>query len=283
MSRSKSEMASGVDSTPMQKGSPGATRARLNGVALPASYGSWSLVSEPILLGLLVAPSWAALFFALAGFLTFLLNQPLKIILTDRQRGRRYARTRLALRVVIVYLMLAAVCFAVVIWLVGLRPFLPLVLAAPLLIIFTIYDQRPGRHWQAELSAPAGFSAITASIALATGWSFPAAFVLWGVMIARSVPAVLYIRARLRLAKNKPVTIGPAIGLHLLALIAVCSLVWLRLVPATAVIAFLILFIRAVVGLSSYRREIAPMRLGWIETAFGLLTVLIIAVGYWLL
>ncbi|UCC52059.1 MAG: YwiC-like family protein [Anaerolineaceae bacterium] len=276
-------MASGSDSITTKKAGPDKSGSRLKRVALPASYGSWSLVSEPILLGIMVAPSWGGLLLALAGFLTFLLNQPLKIILADRQRGRQYARTRLAFRVAAIYILLAAICFAMVIWLLGLEPFLPLIVAVPLLIVFTVYDNRPGRSWQAELSAPTGFSAISASIALAAGWDLPLAFALWAVMIGRSVPAVLYVRARLRLAKGKPAASGPAIGAHILALLAALLLVWLSLVPWTAVLVFLILLVRAIVGLSRYRREFAPMTLGWIETGIGLMSVLFLAAGYWTL
>jgi hypothetical protein len=37
------------------------------------------------------------------------------------------------------------------------------------------------------------------------------------------------------------------------------------------------------VGLSRYRREFAPMTLGWIETGIGLMSVLFLAAGYWTL
>jgi hypothetical protein len=222
------------------------------------------------------------LLLALAGFLTFLLDQPLKIILTDRQRGRQYARTRLAFRVILIYLLLTAVCFYVAVWLVGLRPLLPLIMAVPLLVVFIVYEQRPGRWWQAELSAPTAFSAISAAISLAAGWDILPALALWAVMIARSVPAVLYVRARLRLAKGKEAQSGPAMGAHMLALVAIALLVILNLVPQTAVLAFLILLLRAAIGLSPYRRDFPPMTLGWIETGVGLMTVLIIAVGYWM-
>ncbi len=275
-------MTAGPDSKQTEKADSGTAKPRLKSVALPSSYGSWSLVSEPILLGLLVAPSWPGLLLAFVGFLSFLLNQPLKIILTDRQRGRQYARTRLAFRVAVIYLLFTALCLAVLIWLVGLQPLLPLALAVPLLIIFFVYDNRPGRSWQAELSAPTGFSAISAGIALAAGWDLAPAFALWVVMIARSVPAVLYIRARLRLAKGKKANSGPAMGAHMLALVVVALLVIAGLVPATAVLAFLLLLLRAAIGLSPYRRDFPTMTLGWIEMATGLTTVLLIAVGYWL-
>jgi len=272
-------MASGANSSQTNKSS---ANSRLKSVALPPSYGSWSLVSEPILLGLLSAPSWPGLLIALAGLLTFLLNQPFKIILADRQRGRQYARTRLARWVALVYLFFATVCFLGAIWLVGLLPLLPLALAIPLLLIFIVYEVRPGRSWQAELSAPAAFSAIAASIAIAANWDLVPALALWVMMIARSLPAVLYVRARLRLAKGKETNSAPAMGAHMLALVVIAVLAGLSLAPPTAVLAFLILLLRAAIGLSPYRRSYPPMTLGWIETAIGLFTVLLIALGYWI-
>jgi hypothetical protein len=271
--------ASGENASSAGKGS---SKPRLKTVALPASYGSWSLVSEPILLGLFVAPSWSGLLIALAGLFAFLSNQPLKIILADRQRGRHYARTQLAQRIALIYFILAAALFLVTFWQVGLWLLLPVGLAVPLLIIFVVYDNRPGRSWQAELAAPAAFSAVAAGIAIAAGWSIFPALALWLIMIARSLPAVLYVRARLRLAKGKQINAIPAIATHMLALVLIIVLTAWRLVPASAVLAFLILLLRAAVGLSRYRRDIQPMTLGWIETATGLFTVLLIAIGYWL-
>jgi hypothetical protein len=256
--------------------------SRLKTVALPASYGSWSLVSEPILLGLLAAPSWPGLFIAVAGLLTFLLNQPFKIILADRQRGRHFARTCLAWRVARFYLLLLAVFLLAFIGLVGWQPLLPLAMAIPLLLVFIIYDNRPGRSWQAELAAPAAFSAIAAAIPLAAGWDLASALPFWAIMIARADPAVLYVRARLRLAKGQPARLGPALGAHLLALAAVAILNFLNLAPPTALFAFLILLLRAALGLSPWRRSYTPMTLGWIETAIGLCTVLLVALGYWI-
>ena len=269
-----------IDSKPNKATRP--AKKPWKSVALPASYGSWSLVSEPILLGLLVAPTWAGLLLALVGFFSFLIYQPLKIILADRRRGRTYARTRLAAQFALLYLVLLTVSLLAAIGLVGPLPLLPLAIAAPLMVIYVIYDQRPGRNWQSELIAPVAFSAISAAVALAAGWEYAPAFALWAVMAARAVPAVLYVRARLRLAKGQPVATAPAVVSHLLALVLIGALVWVGLVPWTAVLAFLILLFRAVLGLSKYRRDFPPMTLGWIETATGLVVVLIVAVGYWL-
>jgi hypothetical protein len=142
-------------------------------VALPAEKGSWSLVSEPILLGLLVAPSWGGAALAVGAFALFLCNRPLKVYLADRRRGRSYERTALALRYLVIYGVIALVGLAAGGALGGWRPFAPLIAAAPLLAVFMAYDQRPGRFWQAELIAPVAFAAIVAAMALADGWAWP--------------------------------------------------------------------------------------------------------------
>lgn len=255
---------------------------RWQAVALPAEHGSWSLVIEPILLGLLVASTWAGLFLGLAGFCAFLAHQPVKISLLDRKRGRFYARTQLATRYAFLYLGLAVVFLSAAVWLVGLRPLLPLAVAVPLMLIFGIYDQRPGRHWQAELSAPIAFAAIAAAIPLAAGWSWATAVALWIVMAARSAPSILYVRSRLRLSKGKAAQRKRAWLAHLIALALVVVLVWWNLLPATAVVAMLILLARALVGLSPYRRNWSAKTIGFLEIGFGLLTAFLVALGYWI-
>lgn len=259
---------------------PQANKLRIRAVALPAEHGSWSLVAEPILLGLLVAPSWAGLCLALAAFFAFLAHQPLSIVWGDARRGRRYARTALATRFALGYTAVTLVCAVLAIWLAGWTPLLPFVLALPLMFVFVLYDQRTGRHWQAELAAPVAFAAVSAAIPLAGGWTWPTALALWCVMIARSVPAVLYVRARLRLVKGKPAQVGLALLAQLGGLLGVALLVWWGLLPWTAVVALLILLGRAASGLSRWRRPLSTKALGFVETGLGLLTAVLVAVGF---
>lgn len=250
-------------------------------VALPAEHGSWSLVIEPILLGLLVAPSWGGLLLALAGFALFLLQRPLAIVWGDWRRGRQYARTRVAARFALLYGAVAVVAGLAAVWVAGWRPLLPAVAALPLLAIFLIYSQRPGRSWQAELAAPVAFSAISTAIALADGWAVAPALALWAVMAARSVPAILFVRARLRLDKGKPARPAAAIAVHGLAIVAILPLVWAGLLPWTSILALVVLLGRAIWLLAPWRWRCTVKQLGFLETGFGLLTVLLIAAGYW--
>jgi hypothetical protein len=163
----------------------------------------------------------------------------------------------------------------------GVRSFFPLLLALPLLLVFIVYDQRPGRSWQAELAAPIAFSAVVSAIALAGGWSFPAALALWAFMIARSVPAILFIRVRLRLDKGKSVKPWGTYLAHLVAVLVVGTIAWLGWLPWSAVLATVILLARSVWGLSAYRWQSSVKALGFLETGFGLMAVLLVAAGYW--
>lgn len=255
-------------------------------IALPAEHGSWSLTTEPILLGLLVAPTWAGLFMAIAAFAVFLINRPLKIYWTDRRRGRTYERTAIAWRFVVFYGAIALAASAMTFALAGWRPFAPFALALPLLLIFMAYDQRPGRHWQAELTAPAAFAAVAAAIGLAGGIAWLPALGLWGFMIARSVPTVIFVRARLRLDKDKEggrgESVPATIAIHVLAVVVVAALVWVGWLPWAAILAVVILLARAIWGLSDYRWRASVQALGFLEVGFGMLSALIVAIGFWL-
>lgn len=274
-----------ADSIPVEQRRPIRTPS-YKSVALPAEHGSWSLVSEPILLGLLVAPTLAGLTMALSAFTVFLINRPLKVYWTDRRRGRFYARTGLAMRFLLLFGAIALVAAVITFALAGWRPFVPFLLGAPLLLIFMAYDQRPGRFWQAELAAPAAFAAVATAIALAGGMAWQPALGLWGFAIARAVPAVIFVRARLRLDKGKAAGPGESIPAtiftHVLAVIGVLALVWIGWLPWAAVVAAVFLLARAIWGLSEYRWRSSFKALGLLETAFGTLSVLIVAIGVWL-
>jgi hypothetical protein len=96
----------------------------------------------------------------------------------------------------------------------------------------------------------------------------------------------LFIRARLRLDKGKAAGPGDSIPgallAHVLAVAGVAALVWVEWLPWTAVLAAGLLLARAIWGLSAYRWRMSVIALGFLETGFGLLSVLIVAAGFWL-
>lgn len=254
------------------------------GIALPVEHGSWGLTLEPVLLGLLVAPTLAGALLALAAVSVFLTRQPFRVLQIERRRGNLGTRYRMAFRFTVIYAGAGLLLFAAA-WYLSPQPFLlPLLAAIPFVLIFYYYDTRhESRSWQAELAAPVAFSAVTASIALLGGWSLSVALALWGVMAARSIPSVLYVRARLRLDKGKGQPhITTVVLAHLLALIVIVGLVWQQHLPALTLAAFLALLVRASVCLSKHRRALAVKTIGFIEVGLGALTVVLVALGFYL-
>lgn len=260
---------------------PTTSSPRLRTIALPAEHGSWGLTLEPILLGLLVAPSWGGVGLGIGAFGLFLLRWPFKVAQTS-YRQKRTIRLNLALRFVVLYGLLSIVGFALAIWQAGWQPLWPFLLALPFGLIFYHYDrQNRSRSWQAELAGPIAFSATATSIALAGGWQVAPALALWGVLVARAIPSILFVRSRIRLDRDRPHQPLLALGTHGLALLAVGWLSGLGWLPTITLGVFILLLLRAIWGLSPYRRAVPIKVIGFSELAWGLLTVLTVAVGWW--
>ncbi len=182
-----------------------AVRPRMRTVALPAEHGGWSLTLEPVLLGLLVAPSGAGWLLGVAAFLGFLARTPLKLALVDRWRRRRLERTILAERIAAVELAALIAVLAAATMLGGAELWLPLALAAPFVGVELWYDVRSrGRRLVPELAGSVGIGAFAAAIALAGGEARLVAFGLWAVVAARAVAAMPFVRVQLQRAKARP-------------------------------------------------------------------------------
>jgi hypothetical protein len=110
-------------------------RSLLRAVAVPSEHGGWGLTAEPVLLGLLVAPSLAGAALAAAAVLAFLARTPLKAVLVDRWRHRRLPRTVLAERVSAVELLACGTLLTAAALQAGRAWWAPLVAALPLLVV----------------------------------------------------------------------------------------------------------------------------------------------------
>ncbi|RME98157.1 MAG: prenyltransferase [Chloroflexi bacterium] len=258
-------------------------KPNLKTIALPASHGGWGFLFEPILLGLLVAPSMAALWLGVAASGAFLSQQPLKLALTDRRKGRRYPRSIWAERLAALYLAVAAAGL-VLAW--ASSPFafwLPLLLAVPLAAVQLYYDARNrGRELIPELFGAGALGAVASAAAMAAGWSAGPALALWVILFARTVGSVVYVRARLRLERGQKIRRLPVTLTHLLAALIIAGLAVAGLAPWLAVAALLVLLGRSLFGLSAQRRVVKPKIVGFQEMAYGLLTVLLTTIGYFL-
>lgn len=256
-------------------------RVRLKSIALPPEHGAWGFLLEPLVAGLLIAPSWAGLSLALGVVGAFLARHPLKIALTDRVKGKRYARTAAAERVAAVYCALGAIGFAGAVALAGFGMLVPLVLAAPLaLVLFAGALSNRARDLLPELAGAVALAVSAASIALAGGESLAVALALWAILAARDVPSILYVRSRLRLERGKPHAPGVVWASNGLAVAAILALVLAGAAPVLALAAMLVLAIRAAHGLSPYRTGSRPQTIGFLEMGYGLLTVILAAAGF---
>lgn len=256
---------------------------RVRNVALPVEHGGWGLSLEPVTLGLLVAPSLPGLFLAIAALAAFLARHPLKLVMADRRRGRRFRRTPVAVRFALLYTIIASLSLLAVIKTAGSYQFLlPLVLASPLALIQLGYDRMSrSRALLAELAGATAMAAVASSIALADGWPLGLAFGLWAILAARFVPTILYVRARLRMLHGKEAAMENVLTIHAFSLIAALLLAWTRLASALAAVALLILLARALFGLSGDDRAASAKQIGIRELGFGAMTVIFIALGHY--
>lgn len=258
-----------------------AGRVRLKTVALPVEHGGWGLSLEPLVLGLILAPSVAGAFLALATMGAFLARHPLKLAVGDFRRGRRFPRTPLAERFVLLYGTIALLAFIAAVMTGRLAMLWPLMLAAPLAIVQVSYDSLGrSRALLPELAGSSALAATASSIALAGGWQTGPALALWAALVARVVPSIIYVRARLLLIHGEQPAIAPVIMLQAAGLAVVSLLAWAKLIPYLAASAFLILLVRAVLGLSKGRQQVTAKQVGIRELCFGAMTILAIIIGY---
>lgn len=240
----------------------------------PREHGSWSLALEPLLFGLIAAPSAAGGGLALAVMMAFLARRPLRVALGDASPGRRAGARGPLVGLVgaATVLWLGAVVLGGWGWLVWLLP------ATAAGAVFLRYDLRgAGREETAEIAGAGAFALVPAALAALGGWSAPAAGALALVMLGRTVPAVLGVRAGLRAAKTGERRAGPAVGGAVLALLVGVALVRAGHAPAVAVAWLAGLAGRTMFLLVWPRPAWRARTLGMIETVLGVGFVLSVA------
>jgi hypothetical protein len=259
-------------------------RVRARTVALPVEHGGWSIALEPVALGLLVAPSLAGCFLAIATLGAFLARQPLKLVLADRRRGRRFPRTAVAEKFLALYAGIAiASALAATATAVSYAFLLPLLLSVPLVAVQLACDATGrSRALAPELAGSVGLAAVAASIALADGWTLQTSSALWALLALRFAPTILYVRARLRLLHRESPAKLPVLLAHVAAFGLACLLAWTGAASLLVVPAFLALLLRARIGLAARQGEGNAKRVGISEILYGALTVCAIAAGQFL-
>ena len=237
-------------------------------LALPAEHGGWGFLFEPIALGLLVAPSWGGALVAAAAVCAFLARHPWKLAMQDAMRRRNYPRTRYCRWFAAMYSLAGALALASGVAIGGARILIPLAVVAPLAVVQLVYDARNrSRELLPELSGALAMSSVAAAIAIGGGLAIVPALGIAGIIVARALPSILYVRSLLRHGRAWPV-----VAMHVLALLAVSLFASLF-----AAAAMTILLIRAMWGLTHETPR--AQTIGWREIVFGVMTVALVAIG----
>ena len=232
-------------------------RAAWRAVAIPGEHGGWGLTAEPVLLGILVAPSWAGAALGAAAFLAFLSRTPLKIVLVDRRRDRWLPRSRLAASIAGAELAMLLAFAVVAAVLAGWSWLVPVAIAAPLVGVELWFDMRSrSRRLVPELCGAMGIAGTAAAVALAGDTAAGLAAALWLVLAARAIAAIPFVRTQvLRLRHDGTsswtsdaaqvaglavalgaIAVDPAVaaGAVAVAALAVAQFVWSRRPPVPA-------------------------------------------------
>jgi hypothetical protein len=252
---------------------------RLKSVALPTEHGGWGLTIEPGVLGLLVAPSLAGLCLAFAALVGFIARTPVKLVLVDRRRGRMLPRTRLALRVAALeLLLLAALVVAAALSADGWSWLLPALVAAPLVAVELWYDVRSrSRRLVPELAGAVGIAGVVASIVLADGGDGALAVGLWLILGARVVSAIPHVRGQILRLHGRPSSPSATVVADLVAVLAAAAAIVLdRALVAGAVAVVVLVVVQRVIAYGPPRR--API-IGVQQTVFGFAVVVVTAIG----
>ena len=256
----------------------GTARVHLRSIALPTEHGGWGFTLEPILLGLLVAPTWAGFGLALATAAVFLARRPVKLVATDLVRNRRLPRTRVAGWFALGYGALALVGLSVAIATTDGPFWWPLAVAIPLATISLKADaQSRNRGLLPELAGGIAMGSAAAAIAMAADWDWAAAFGLWLVLAARSYAAIIFARAQVRRAKDQPHDRSGVFAAQVVAVLVVGLAAALAIVPLLSALAIFLLGVGAFYSLA--RPPVPAKTVGWTQMLFGLMVVVLTAVG----
>lgn len=243
-------------------------------VVWPKEHGSWSLALEPVALGLLAAPSAGGGALAVAIIAAFFARRPLRIGIHDACAGRRDAARRAAVAcgIVATVAWFGALMAAGVAWWPWLLP------SAAAGAFFLYFDLRQSsREIHAEVSGAIAFAWLTAVMGAISGRSANVAAALGLVMLARTVPTVLTIRAVLRGRKSGEYRFALPTGASVAGVIIAAMSAD---VPRTAVVLLAAFAVRAAVWLVYPRPGLRASTVGMIEAALGAAFVLAVGIAW---
>lgn len=248
---------------------------------LPTDHGGWGFTLEPIILGLLVAPSASAWGISVAALAVFLARRPIKIFSTDLVRRRWLPRSTIALIFSVLFAVIgvAGVVGAVI---TTQGPFIiPVAIAIPFALVALRADAHSrNRTLVAELSGSIAMGATVAAITVSSGWDLAPSLGLWLVLAARDVAAIVLVRGQVRRAKGKEANTSRIYVVQVVSIAVVAVAAAFGIVPWLSVAAVSLVGLVAVISLN--RPPIPATTIGWTQIVLGLAVVLVTAIGVWL-
>lgn len=242
-------------------------------IFLPKEHGSWSLALEPILFGLLIAPTAAGGALAVSALAAFFIRRPMKAYLQTRDPASGLALVVLGLSSLIGLSQVIILGGLAALW-----PLLPALLLGPLYLHWD--RQNENRAAAAEVTGCSLFALMPATMAALAGQGFIPCITLTALMLARSIPAVLTVRSWLRRRKNQATSAFPAYATTIIALGLVTLLTRWGYAPISAHALILASCLRLIL-LSPKPPNWPAKRIGMIEAIFGLAYILIIPATYY--
>jgi hypothetical protein len=265
-------------------------RPTLRSVAMPAEHGGWGLTLEPGILGLLLAPSVAALYLGVAALLAFVVRTPLRFVLIGRRRDSGRARsqmslgrTQLATRVAGVELVALAIAL-IATALMASDPmwWLPGLVATPLFIVALWFDMHSlSRHLIPEIVGSVAVASVAAMGALAGGAAWPLAIGAWLILSARILSSIPHVRAQVLRIHGAPAPAIPTLVGDVAAIVtaAVAVLLEPALIVGAAAIVGLVIIQRVTLSRPPRPAKILGVR----QMVLGFAVVGATAIGAWLL
>ena len=231
---------------------------------LPAEHGAWFMLGFPLVLGLLLRPTWAGLLLGLAALAMFLARPPLRRVLS----GQREAQ----LRALLLFTGLAAFLGLGALRLAGPHFLIPLACLSPLVCLALWADQqRAVRSLWVELAAQGAFAGLAATMLVAGGGGFWEAGRAWLLITLVGGANLAFVRHMLGQAHHLPAAElrQRRVLVYLLhgLLITTSGLLLARAGDFGKIwtVWTLLLYLRAVVPY----RAIPPKSLGWREGALS--------------
>lgn len=250
----------------------------VNKVAFPKEHGAWGFVLEPLILSLIIGFSVNGLLLALASFILFLANQPIKILFTKSISVKHKSA---APKVLFFYASIIFLLFVSIIINAQIVDLIPYVAGLLLMLLFLFAQiNNLGRHLFFEFIPSIAITLMAISIVQMNS-SFQYNIWVFGVLLlCRSIPTIIYVNTKVKESKRKDYSKAVTNLANSVSALIVFLLGWYSLLPELSFLASVILLLRSVIGFSKFNFTKTVKQIGIAEFIYGSLFVAINGIAF---